>query len=287
MNKTSILVLGATGLLGKSIEKRLEKLGFSVLQPSSKALNILDSTDLLEYIKHHLPNIVINCAAWTNVDLAESHSREVFEVNAWAPAQLAKILNSFGIRLIQFSSAYVFSGENSDAWKEDSKTSPVNIYGESKALSEELTLGNNPENTLIIRTWGLYGKGKGFVKNIIEKIESGSTRVEVVADQIGQPTYVDDISKIFVQLALSNLTGIIHCTNSGVASKYELARAICSLKDLSPEIIIPIETKFNSQQANRPKNSVLSLSKLQSINIGEVLDWRISLQNYLLDIYEN
>ena len=248
--------------------------------PNKKDFNLLDIKQMELMISKYHPKIIINCSGWTNVDLAETRREEVLAVNAYGPSNLAKICSSYGIRLIHFSSDYVFSGKRSIPWAEDSPTNPINVYGESKALSEELTLHNNPSNTLIIRTSWLYGLKKGFNISIESLVLGGAKNIKVALDQIGQPTSAKELAKVVYKLALSNAIGIVHCTNSGQISRFELAKQVCIFQNLDPDLIEPVPSTILNNSARRPEYSVLSHTNFLRLGFDLMLHWRSSLKNF-------
>ena len=215
--------------------------------------------------------------------MAETRKEEVFAVNAHGPSKLAKICSFYGVRLIHFSSDYVFSGERSIPWTEDSPTNPINVYGESKALSEELTLQNNPLDTLVIRTSWLYGFKKGFNSIIESLVLGGAKNIKVAINQIGQPTSAKELAKLVCKLAGSNAIGIVHCTNSGQASRFELARQVCIYNNLNPDLIEPVDDTRMNNSARRPVYSVLSHTNFLRLGFNLMLDWRDALDIFYLE----
>jgi dTDP-4-dehydrorhamnose reductase len=277
------MVLGASGQLGSLITNELKSLQIEVYTPIKIDFNLLDIKQMELMISRFAPEIIINCSGWTNVDLAETRREEVFAVNAYGPSNLAKICSLHGIRLIHLSSDYVFSGKRSIPWTEDSPTNPINVYGESKALSEELTLQNNPLNTLVIRTSWLYGINKGFNISIESLILRGVKNIKVAIDQIGQPTSAKELARIVCELALSNATGIVHCTNSGETSRFELAKQVCVYNNIDPDLIEPVASAKLNDSARRPEYSVLSHTNFLRLGFDSMLDWRNSLNIFYLE----
>jgi dTDP-4-dehydrorhamnose reductase len=280
---SKVILLGASGQLGSLIVNEFKLHQIELLTPIKKDFNLLDIKQMELMVIKHAPKLVINCSGWTNVDLAETRREEVLAVNAHGPSNLAKICSSYGIRLVHFSSDYVFSGKRSIPWAEDSPTNPINVYGESKALSEELTLQNNPSHTLIIRTSWLYGFKKGFNISIESLALGGAKNIKVAIDQTGQPTSAKELAKIVCRLALSNAIGIVHCTNSGETSRYELAKQVCVHNNLDPDLIEPVASTVINNSARRPEYSVLSNTNFLMFGFDLMLDWQTSLKNFYLE----
>jgi len=281
--KVKVMVLGASGQLGSLIANEAKLLQIELYSPIKKDFNLLDMKQMELIVSRFAPEIIINCSGWTNVDLAEARREEVFAVNAYGPSNLAKICSLHGIRLIHLSSDYVFSGKRSIPWAEDSPTNPINVYGESKALSEELTLQNNPSGTLVIRTSWLYGFNKGFNISIESLILRGVKNIKVAIDQIGQPTSAKELARIVCKLALSNAIGIVHCTNSGETSRFELAKQVCVYNNIDPDLIEPVASATLNNSARRPEYSVLSHTNFLRLGFDLMLDWRNSLNIFYLE----
>ena len=280
---SKVMVLGASGQLGSLVINELKLLQIEVYAPEKINFNLLDVKQMELMVSKYAPKIIINCSGWTNVDLAETRREEVFAVNAHGPSNLAKICSFHGIKLIHFSSDYVFSGKRSIPWTEDSPTNPINVYGESKALSEELTLQNNPSGTLVIRTSWLYGFKKGFNISIESLALGGAKNIKVAIDQIGQPTNAKELAKIICELALSNAIGIVHCTNNGETSRFELAKQVYVYNNLDPDLIEPVASTAIINSARRPEYSVLSHANFLRLGFNLMLDWRNSLNVFYLE----
>lgn len=264
-----ILVTGGTGQLGLELRRILP----SAEYPTRKQLNLADTQSLLMFLKNNKYDLVINCAAYTNVDRAQEEQTECSALNVLAP----KILSMHTSRIIHFSSDYVFNGKASNPYCESDKTSPLNFYGETKLLGEEAVLCVNP-NAMIIRTSWLYSKtfGNNFFKTI-RKLTQERSVLNVVFDQIGAPTNAQDLAKLVANnLIEHNPGGIFHYSNEGKASWYDFAMEI-NKKFPTECLINPIESSCYPTKAERPKYSVLDSSKIKKALSVEINHWKESL----------
>lgn len=233
--------------------------------------------DLEEKITALKPEVIINAAAYTNVDGCETDRNICLAVNGEAVGNLAKIAKKIGSILVHFSTDYVFDGKSLTGYKEDDLPSPLNVYGQSKALGEKLLIENGDQFYLIRSAW-LYGlNGKNFVDTIIG-LAATQPVIKVVNDQIGSPTYTKDLAQAIHQILIDKKPfGIYHRTNDGQCSWYDFALEIKKIKNLSAEIQ-PIKTEEQEvkRPAVRPLNSVLINTKLPALR-----SWQEALSDYL------
>lgn len=229
-------------------------------------LDITDKTLLRDAFKKSKPDIVINCSAYTNVDLAESERDLAFKINAEAVGEMARLCKESGAILIHFSTDYVFSGEKSGGYNEDDEPKAINVYGESK-LEGEKSIRTNMEKYYIVRTSWLFGKnGRNFVDTMLklgEQAIKDGTELKVVDDQIGSPTFTKDLCdaviKNFIGQALP--FGIYHLTNSKTCSWYEFAKKIFEIKNMNVRVKAVSSAQFQ-RPAKRPKCSILINNKI-------------------------
>jgi dTDP-4-dehydrorhamnose reductase len=225
------------------------------------------------------PEIILNCAAFTRVDDCERERELAFSANALGPANLARSAKQTGARLIHFSTDYIFDGEKGAPYLEEDPPNPLNVYGESK-LEGEIGIRKELDDHLIIRTQWLYGAGGNhFVKAILKRArETGS--LKVVNDQIGSPTWTEDLAAATIELIQRKCNGTYHVVNSGECSWYEFAREIVRLAGLKTEIVPCTSDEF-PRPARRPKYSVLSTLKLKT-ELGKLLpNWNIPLRSVI------
>ena len=275
------LVTGAGGMLGSDIVLLLP----GAVALSHKDLDITDKSAVFEAVSGSGADVLINCAAYTAVDRAESEEEKAFALNAKAVSHLAQACSHAGMKLAHVSTDYVFDGEKSDPYKEDDSISPASVYGNSKALGENEAFANCPD-ALVIRTSWLYGhNGPNFVKTIINK-GTELKKLNVVDDQFGAPTFTYDLAKGIVNLLSHNASGLVNVTNSGSCSWYEFAKKVVELARLDQVEIAPIDTSGYPTPAKRPKNSRLDTSRYQQITGDSIRQWDTALAEYIgeLDI---
>lgn len=269
----NILVTGKSGQLGVEIEKihtNYSKHNF--IFKDKKELDITNFNNLNKFFKNNDIKLIINCAAYTNVNGAEIEKKIANKVNNLGVENLSLICKNFNCKIIHISTDYVFDGLKNQPYKETDFTNPINYYGFSKLEGEKKILKYNI-NALIIRTSWLYSSNKNnFFSNIIKRAES-MDKINVVNDQIGSPTSAHELAKICMYLSTTNFNWgdgpkIYNFSNEGMCSWYEFAKAIILLKKI-PCNIIPIKSNKMKNSIIRPKYSVLDKSKIkQDFNIS-------------------
>ena len=270
-----ILIIGSKGMLGSDLFDELKKTDYEVIGWDIKDIDIAKKEGLSK-IEKEQPNIIINCAAYTDVDLAETEKDKCHAVNFIGIENLAEICKKLDILLVQISTDYVFDG-NKEGYDEDDKKNPINYYGKTKADGEDLIV-ENLEKYYIIRTSWLFGKnGKNFV-DAISKLCNEKKEMKVVNDQIGRPTYTKDLSRGIIDI-IKNIDkhkyGIYNLTNSDKCSWFEFAQEIAKLKQLNCAIK-PCTTEEFPRPAKRPRFSILNNNKT-----GQLRSWKEALKDYL------
>ena len=275
----SWLITGGSGQLGIAVSQESDKYGIAFNASSSKNLDIAQRSIVIEAIEKLSPKVIINCAAWTDVDGAESDEIVASRVNSDGPENLALAAKLSNSRLIHVSTDYVFSGENQTPWQIADEINPQSAYGRTKAQGESRVLARYPENSFIVRTAWLYSPwGKNFAKTMTKLALKGESEVRVVNDQVGQPTSASDLAKQLVQLGLSTSpAGIYHGTNSGQATWFEFAQEIFKLSGADVGRVIPVSSREYPRPAKRPSYSVLSHDAWASTSVKPMRDWRIAL----------
>jgi dTDP-4-dehydrorhamnose reductase len=274
-----VLLLGGSGILGSEVLLKLQSENFIYVSPTSLELDITNKDQILKFVSQFNPSWIVNCAAWTNVDGAESHFQESLQLNARAVQYIGEVAAEIKSRVIHISTDYVFDGNGSVPYLESDPTNPINAYGKSK-LEGEKTLSSNLEiDSFVIRTSWLYGKnGKNFVKTIIRKALAQES-CSVVGDQYGTPTYSRDLATGIVNLMKNPMSpGTYHYSNLGEASWYEFARAIYQLTGADPDLVSMSLTADINQQTPRPRYSVLSKEKWLETKVSGIPDWQTSLE---------
>lgn len=278
------LILGVNGQLGKSLSRVLidRKIDF---QPwGSKELDITSDLLCTERIGDLRPSVVVNVAAWTDVDGAESNPEAAFAVNHIGAKNIAKAAKAVRAVFVHVSTDYVFSGIAASPWKEDDLLAPMSVYGASKAAGEVAVLSEYAECSYIFRTAWLYSQwGKNFAKTMTRLALSSDGEVRVVADQVGQPTFALDLANQIVNSVIAQLPfGIYHGTNSGQGSWFDFASEVFELSGALSSRVVPVSSGEFVRPAMRPAYSVLSHDAWKAFGCGEVSvpemrDWRLAL----------
>jgi dTDP-4-dehydrorhamnose reductase len=285
-----ILVTGAKGQLGSALKKLSP--AYDCFDYSFIDLEDLDLSkhgEVRHYFSNNLPHFLVNCAAFTAVDQAENSPDMAYQLNAYIPALLGKICLEKSIRLIHFSTDYVYKGKASSPHCEDEKPYPVSVYAKSK-LQGEKALWSNP-NALIIRTSWLYSEfGRNFLKTMI-KIGREKSDLGVVFDQVGTPTYAGDLAGAVLQIIRHSekhkfKPGIYNYSNEGVCSWYDFAWEIMKLSGTGCRVF-PIRTSEYPLPAKRPEYSVLDKRKIKAEFGIEIPHWKESLQMALKNLKKN
>jgi dTDP-4-dehydrorhamnose reductase len=277
-----VLITGCNGQLGSSIKELANNYNFEFEYTDKEELDIIDIEALDRFFRNNKKDFIINCAAYTSVDNAESDYENAMRLNCLAAANLALMSNKYNSKLIHISTDFVFDGAKNTPYTEEDKANPLSVYGESKLAGEE-TVFQNSNSAIIIRTSWLYSNyGHNFVKTILKYArEKGS--LKVVYDQIGAPTYAKDLAKAVLDMLLKiefNKKILYHYSNEGVASWYDFAKAIVELSNIDCKVEA-IETKDYPTPAKRPHYSVMNKSKIKDEFSLDIPYWRDSLKECL------
>ena len=273
------LIIGASGQLGIAISEELGQRGILFNAWSSKDLNITHGPIVRDFVSDLSPKVIVNCAAWTDVDGAETNELQASRVNGEGAENLALAAKNCGAKLIHISTDYVFLGEGKTPWQVDGRINPQSAYGRTKADGEGRVLSAYPENSTIVRTAWLYSLwGKNFAKTMTRLAINSDGEVRVVSDQMGQPTSGTDLARQLVELGLSNSpVGIYHGTNSGQATWFEFAQEIFKLSDADVHRVVPVSSTEYPRPAKRPSYSVLGHDAWAKTTVEPLRDWRIAL----------
>ncbi len=280
----SLLVIGKGGQLGRSIQKiEQSHPELEISYAGREQLDLSSSTSIAGYFQQNGFDIIINAAAYTAVDQAESEQEQAEQVNYHAVAQLAEIAKKQDAQLIHVSTDYVFDGEHYKPYQPEDPTHPQSVYGVSKQQGEEAIQAIAPKGCVVRTSW-LYSEfGSNFVKTML-RLGAEREQIGVVADQVGSPTYATDLAEGLLVLVKRGMDGteqksllpIYHFANQGVASWYDLAEAVFDVADLSCRAV-PITTEQYPTAAKRPYYSVLDTQAIQRKTGVEIAHWRNGL----------
>ncbi|MEV8634665.1 dTDP-4-dehydrorhamnose reductase [Streptosporangium sp. NPDC051023] len=273
------LITGASGMLATELLGLLRAEGEQVAAFGRSDLDLRDGQAVRDLVAEHRPDIVVNCAAWTAVDDAETRENEALAVNGHGVRVLAEACERLGALMVQPSTDYVFDGTALEPYREDAPTSPINAYGRTKLAGEHAVLEVLPHTGYVVRTAWLYGAaGKNFVRTIAG-LEKTRPTLDVVNDQLGQPTWTGDLAAWIVELArAAPAPGVYHTTNSGQGSWYDFAREIFTLVGADPGRIKPVSSKEFTRPAPRPAYSVLGHDRWSRAGLPPMRDWREALR---------
>ena len=274
-----ILITGARGQLGQELMMQLSLKNADLLGPTSREMDISKIDSVNTVFAAFKPDVVIHCAAFNQVDQAESDPESCRAVNVTGTGNIAELSKAYGAYLLSVSSDYVFDGEKPGEYETDDKKNPISVYGTSKSEGEDIVLAANHENTVIRTSWLFGNNNHNFVEAIIRNGKK-SDRISVVGDQIGNPTYAKDLAALIVSMVLKRVPGIYHGTNEGCCSRARFAQEILTMAGI-PCSVQEIETVWKPGIARRPKNSRLSKACLDRAGLERLPQWQDALSRYL------
>ncbi len=279
----NILITGANGQLGTAIKENLTS-DFNYIFTDKHELDVANYEQCHDFIKNNKINYIINCAAYTAVDLAETNKEIAYMANSQGAENLAKIANQYNSKLIHISTDYVYSGNNTKPYTENDATSPVNYYGQTKLAAEQFII-KNTKNYIIIRSgWLYYASGKNFF-NTIMHLTKNKNELKIVSDQYGTPTFCGDLANLILNLIKKDLDtpnndffgNIYNYSNTGLCTWYDFAVLINQYANNKCNLI-PITTPEYPLPAKRPHYSVLDKNKIQRIFNIEIPSWQDGLK---------
>jgi dTDP-4-dehydrorhamnose reductase len=283
-----ILITGANGQLGIELKKLSTEFStFSYIFIDIDSLDLTDNQAFTAFFNKNHFDYIINCAAYTAVDKAETEPEKAFEINAVVPARLTEISKNDSCRLIHLSTDYVFDGKTCIPYVETDAVSPQSVYGQSKLNGENEVL-KNKENIVIRTSWLYSANGNNFLKTML-KLGNEKEMLNVVFDQVGTPTSASDLAHAImvicdkIDVENKNYGGIYHYSNEGVCSWYDFAVEIMELAGLNCKVL-PITTSQYPLPAKRPAYSVLNKSKIKSVFGIEIPHWKKSLKELIMKL---
>lgn len=277
-----IIVTGAKGQLGSDIILQLEQNGDTAVAADLPELDITNSAAVEAFISESKADGVIHCAAYTNVDTAESENDICRNVNYIGTLNIAQSCKKNGLKLLYISTDYVFSGEGDEPFETESPKFPCNFYGESKLAGEKAVEETVDEHFVVRISWVFGENGKNFVKTML-RLADERDEIKVVCDQTGSPTYTKDLAKLLCNMIATDKYGVYHATNENYCSWAEFANTIMEYSGKDTKII-PIKSSEYKSVATRPANSRLSKKSLDKNGFERLPTWQDALKRYLKNI---
>ena len=274
-----IIITGANGQLGLELSKQLSRnKEYEVICTDIEELNIVDINSVNKVISKYKPDVVINCAAHTAVDLCETDIENAYKINAIGPRNLAIACEKVNAKFVQVSTDYVFDGNIDRPYREDDNTCPNSIYGSSKLMGENFTKEFCSRH-FIVRTAWLYGDGNNFVRTML-KLSETNKEINVVNDQFGSPTSTVDLAKAIIELIHTEHYGTYHGTCEGKCSWYDFAQKIFEIRNIDIKVN-PVTSEEYKRTAPRPTYSVLDNFMLKLVGLNSFRNWEDALIEYL------
>ena len=273
-----VWIVGAEGQIGEAINEVLDPLEIEALNTDKNELDITQTDEVLRFGEIHRPDVIINCAAVTDVELCEREPEHAFRVNALGARNLSIVARKIGAKMVQLSTDDVFDGLASKPYTEFDETAPRTVYGKSKLAGERYVKEFTHKHFIIRSNW-VYGKGNNFVNRVLEAADKGNP-LSVASDQFGSPTSAEDLAKMILYLISTNEYGTYHVTCTGVCSRYEFAQEILKLAGKSMKLKA-VPTEQSDLSSVRPPYAVLDNFILRIIEMYNMPDWKESLKVYM------
>ena len=276
-----VLVTGACGLVGRAVSEYCANSGDEVLAYSHKNLDITHHDSVREAIVAKRPNVVINCAAWTDVDGSETNQDKAFAVNAVGPENLASVCGEVNCIFITISTDYVFDGKKSGFYTQRDRPTPESVYAESK-LEGERRSSITYEGSIIVRTGYVFGcGGTNFLSTVVDRVRKGE-KLKAISDMYGTPTYASDLAERLRQLAELNIAGIYHVVNSGPGVSFEqFTLKAVDLIGNQKAVVESVSASTLNRPAKRPRNSRLQCLLTEKVGLPQLRTWESALEEFV------
>lgn len=275
-----VLVTGVNGQLGHDVVIELEKRGHEAIATDAEEMDITDEALVDEIIWNIKPDAVIHCAAYTAVDKAEDNVDICRKVNSNGTDNIAKACKKVGCKMMYISTDYVFDGEGERPWEPDDEvTAPLNVYGQTKYEGEQAVRTQVDKHFIVRIAWVFGVNGHNFIKTML-KLGKQNGAVKVVCDQIGSPTYTEDLSVLLCDMIESEKYGTYHATNEGLCSWYDFACEIFKAAGMDVNVT-PVKSEEFPSRAKRPKNSRMSKDKLEANGFNRLPSWQDATKRYV------
>jgi dTDP-4-dehydrorhamnose reductase len=275
-----VLVTGSQGMVGRALVEHLKEEGDQVFAHDHASLEIADAEAVFQTFERERPDVVINCAAWTDVDGCEADEARAFDANARGPENLARACRQIEASLVTISTDYVFDGEKDGFYTQRDDPHPTGVYASSKLEGERLAQAACAR-TIVVRTGWLFGPGgRNFLSTVIERARR-SERLSAIGDAYGTPTFVVDLATRLRELAVRDLPGLYHVVNSGDGASYaEFARVALKLVKLEASALETVSMNTLKRPAPRPRNSRLRCLLSEAIGLEPLAHWEDALRRF-------
>lgn len=276
-----VLIAGAQGLVGNALVRHCKLMGDEVLAHPRQTLDIVDHELATKTITDAQPDIVINCAAWTDVDGCESDPERAFQVNSLGPENLARACQKIDAVFVTISTDYVFDGKKEGFYTQLDEPNPLSVYGVSKLDGEQRVRCANPQ-TIVARTGFVFGEGgRNFLSAVVARARRGEV-LQAISDARGTPTFADDLAARLRELAIRGDADLFHVVNSGTGASYEeFVRLALEIAGLEETEVIPVTVESLKRPAPRPANSCLRCLVSESLGLTPMPDWKDALRRFV------
>jgi dTDP-4-dehydrorhamnose reductase len=275
----NFLVTGSGGQLARAFQKTLSAQGLKFEAPPEEDLDITNFQQVENTVKRIMPDVILNCAAYNSVDMAEENPSVAFNVNHHAVRNLSSLCKKMDIFLVHYSTDYVFDGEKGDFYREEDKTNPLNKYGESKLKGEE-AVRENQDNSLILRLSWVFGKGGSNFLCKLAKWAEEKRILKISADEVSIPTYTEDIVEVTLAALERGMKGLYHLTNSGYCSRYELAKHFIKKMGMN-NVLIPVPVSAFQTPAKRPSFSAMANGRISKELNVTIPEWEDGINRFI------
>ena len=278
-----VWIVGSEGQIGEAINEMLNPLEIEALNTDKNELDITETDEVLRFGEINRPDVIINCAALTDVELCEKEPEHAFRVNALGARNLSIVARKTGAKMVQLSTDDVFDGFGKRPYTEFDDTNPITVYGKSKLAGEKYVKEFTHKHFIIRSNW-VYGTGNNFVNRVLASADEGQA-LSVAEDQYGSPTSARDLARIILYLIRTNEYGTYHATCKGVCSRYEFAKEVLRLSG-KKEQLNPVPTPQSDLSSARPAYAVLDNFILRIIDVYDMPDWKESLAEFMKERME-
>ena len=276
-----VLITGANGMVARAAATHCREIGDEVIALTRQDLDIAEREQVFRSIGEHRPDGVLNCAAYTDVDGAESDPEAARRANTLGVQNLAEATRELDARLVTISTDYVFNGANSEFYTEDDEPGPRGVYATTKYQGEIAAMRANP-NAIVVRSGWIYGTGGTNFLSVMHLLLGEGKQIKAIADAYGTPTFARDLAGRLRELAALNASGLFHVTNPGPGTSYlGFAEKVCEIGGFDPKLIEPVSKDDLKRPAPRPVSSKLASSRMDELGLAALPDWEDALAEFL------